>query len=91
MFLTPLFTDDMYSLEELERVKHLDGHLLSILTENMAPKHRPLAGGRNSHLLDVTSRAWLRMEQYVASNMPFCGKQVGQFDFFSHVGGYRTD
>ena len=90
MLLTPLLTDEMYSAEELERVKNLDGELLSLLTKNMAPEHRRLVG-EHSHLLDVTSRAWLRMEQYVASNVPFCGKQIGQFDFFSAVGGHRTD
>ena len=60
------------------------------LTENMAPEHRDIMR-KYSHLLDMTSRGWIRLEEFLASNIPFHGRDGLQYDFFGLVGSHRTD
>lgn len=90
--LTPLFPDNLYNSKDKEHINGLSETLLMKITANMEPEHRQIIRRDNRlALLDVTSRGWIRVEQYMASNIPFCGKQIGQYDFFQAIGSHRTD
>ena len=90
VLLSPILPNEYYAPHELEEIDSLDDHLMMKLTEHMSPEHRDMMR-QYSHLLDMTSRGWIRLEEFLASNIPFHGRTGLQYDFFGKVGCHRTD
>jgi hypothetical protein len=81
VILSPILPNDYYTQNDLDFINSLDDNLMMKLTENMAPEHRDIMR-KYSHLLDMTSRGWIRLEEFLASNIPFHGRDGLQYDFF---------